>query len=209
MPTSELFWGWIVCAISVAGYIPVAIGGVKHPIEINVASYLIWFVLTAVVSYSGYKQRHPGWKMTLGWGAGNLTMVIIGLSIGGYSFNLGTAELLAIYGLAITFVVWSAVGAIKRLWSPRILFIGSVAADIISYYPQLKQYFEPHEHPTAWMVSGWLMWWTGSFANILLVERLPQKIWIKPQKILVFVEQSAISLESAILILFTTFVMLH
>ncbi len=146
-------------------------------------------------------------------------MLILGIWIGGYTFNLGAGETIALYGIVGTISVWTVVGQTTGKWSPRILYLGGILAEAFSYYPQWKQYLLPHDPPTRWMLYGWCISMVGVGINILLVERLLNKLlmakgnyqihYSKPKSLLSILEESAFSLENCLLGNFTIFLMIQ
>src|SRR5258708_38193003 len=129
MPRHTEAWSWVVLFFVVLGYVPLAIGGWQHPKEMNIAVYSLWVILASMMTYSTKKQGFS-WKMPLGWTLGNVFMVIFAFLRGGCTFNLGPAEAAALYGIVVTLAVWIAVGTVTKKGSPRILLLGSIAADI-------------------------------------------------------------------------------
>lgn len=203
----ESFWSWFVFLGAIGGYVPMVIGGWQHPADINVASYALWFVLSSTFLYSIIAQRQPGWRLPLGWIVGNVAMIVLGLARGGYTFNLGPAESIALFGLVLVIGTWAAVGTVTKRWNARILYLGSVAVDIVSFYPQLKQYLLPHDPPSGWTLIGWCLFFAGAALNLFAVERFVHKLVQKKQKALLTLEQSALSLENSIFIAITALVM--
>ncbi len=218
MPPSNRLWSWIVFGFSAGGYMPVALGGMQHPREINMASYGIWTIISCMMLYSSYRERFAGWWMPLGFLAGNVTMIGLGFLMGGYTINLGPAEMVSIYGIVTVLSVWVAVGTVTKQWSNHILLLGTIATDIASFYPQLKQYLLPHERPTALLIIGWCLFASGAFVNFVFVERLFAKLGMSEasymqlygknaKSILLILEESAFSVENCVLIIITIFVM--
>jgi hypothetical protein len=117
----------------------------------------------------------------------------------------------------VTLSVWVAVGTIIKRWSHRILFLGGVSADILSFYPQLKQYLLPHEPPTHLMMFGWCLWILMAFINVSIVEEFFKKLLMaearyqraygKPRNRWLIAEESIFSLENAIFMIVTVLVM--
>lgn len=210
MPRSQQLIGWVVFAFSAGAYIPLAIGGLQHPEEINIASYSLWLILSSMLLYSSRAQDFAGWRMPLGFFIGNSSMLVLAFALGGYKFNLGLTEIVVLYGMigAIAFATVRWMQGHKGD-VPRILFLGSVAADILSFYPQLKQYLEPHDAPTYWMLLGWAMWIVGAFINVALVEKMVQKLWNKSKSPFLVLEESAFSLENGLFMIATVVVMIH
>jgi hypothetical protein len=210
-------WSLVVLLLSAGAYIPLAIGGYSHPTEINVASYSLWMIISGMFLYSSHSQGFAGWRMPLGFFIGNGSLLTLGLAHGGYTFNLGPAETIALYGIIGTISVWAAVGLTTKKWKPRILFLGGIIIDVLSFYPQLKQYLLPHESPTTWMILGWSLWVLGAFINIVLVEKLFKKLTMtktmyeksygKTKKPLLVLEESAFSVENCLFMFITIIVM--
>ncbi|MBI5004498.1 hypothetical protein HZC00_05405 [Candidatus Kaiserbacteria bacterium] len=108
-------------------------------------------------------------------------------------------------------------GGITGKWNPRILFLGSVMVDVLSFYPQVKQYLLPHDPPTNWLLLGWGMMLAGAIVNIVFVEGFFPKLWMsrtkywttfkKNKNLSSIFEESALSLENSILMIGTIFVM--
>lgn len=219
MSRLQKFWGWVVFIFGVCANVPIAIGGWQHPIEINMASYSIWLIISGMLLYSSHSQGFAGWRMPLGFFFGNSSLLVLGFIRGGYTFNLGFAEIIALYGVIGTLSLWVAVGTVTKRWSPRILFLGGVTADILSFYPQLKQYLLPHEPPTNLMISGWCLWILMAFINIFLVEEFFKKLTMtkmvyerlyeKSKNALLIIEESIFSLENFIFMIATVFVMVR
>jgi hypothetical protein len=90
---------------------------------------------------------------------------------------------------------------------------------MISYYPQFKQYLLPHELPSRLMIVGWGLWLLMGFANIIVVESFIgklvtpkaayERVYGKPKKLGLIVEESAFSLENALFIFVMTLVMIR
>lgn len=219
MPRRQEFWGWIVFILGAGAYLPIAIGGWQHPAEVNIASYSIWLIISGMLLYSSHSQGFAGWRMPLGFFFGNGSLLVLGFTRGGYTFNLGPAETLALYGVIGTLSVWVAVGTMMKKWKPRILFLGGVTADILSFYPQLKQYLLPHEPPTDLMILGWCLWILMAFINIILVEEFFKKLMMtramyerhyeKPKDALLIAEESIFSIENGVFMIVTVLVMIR
>lgn len=208
----------LVFFFSFGAYVPLAIGGWQHPEELNIATYGAWAILTLVLTYSAFVQRYEGWILTFGFFFGNLGMVILGLRRGGYTFNLGFAEYTALYG----FIGVVAIATIRRLQGhkgnlPRWLYVGGVLADIASFYPQIMQYLAPHPAPTSWIFVGYAMFLTGVVLTTVFVEQLFAKLRMdesqyelkhgKKKSIVSIFEESFFSLENAILLPITIYLM--
>lgn len=212
-------WGWVVFGLALGGYLPVAIGGWRHPVEINLASYSIWFIITGMMLYSSRSKGFSGWRMPFGFLFGNVALLTLGLVRRGSTFNLGPAEIIGLYGVIIVLVAWVSVGTLTKRWNARILYYGAIATDMISYYPQFKQYLLPHELPSRLMIVGWGLWLLMGFANIIVVESFIgklvtpkaayERVYGKPKKLGLIVEESAFSLENALFIFVMTLVMIR
>ncbi len=217
MARSPSFGALVVFAFSIGGYVPLSIGGWQHPSEMNLAAYGIWLIIAALLVYSSWKQGFAGLLLPFGFCVGNSWMLALGLWRGGYTFNLGQAEAFALYGLVLTLSLWAAVGTKTGTWSPRILYLGAISAEAISYYPQWKQYLVSHERPTWWLLAGWCISMTGVLVNIVFVEGLPGKFMMtderywhlhpKEKRLLPIFEESAFSIENLTLGSFTIFLM--
>ena len=212
-------WSWLVFFVSIGAYVPLAVGGWQHPIEINIAAYGLWLTLAVMFAYSTHSQGFSGWRLPLGFLVGNGLMIGLGLARKGYTFNLGQAETTVLYGIIATLSMWIVVGTVKKKWDPRILYLGGIAADILSFYPQLKQYLLPHEPPTGWLIMAWTMFGIGTFVNFAIVESLFSKlimsaeryehVYEKEKRVLLILEESAFSVENFTFIVLTTLVMAH
>ncbi|MEK9180266.1 MAG: hypothetical protein AAB897_02545 [Patescibacteria group bacterium] len=215
--TNAEVWSWAVFAISVGAYIPLAIGGWLHQKELNIACYSIWLILALMMVFGSFKQGFAGWRMPLGWTLGNGSLVIFSLAIGGYTFNLGPAETIVIYGIIGTLALFVAVGTMTKKWNPRILLLGSIAADVLSFYPQMKQYLQPHEPATWLMISGWWLFLLAALANAFFVEEFAKKLLMGEAEYVIaygrakntcrIIEESLLSLENSSLIFVTIVVM--
>lgn len=208
---------WIVFLLGTGGYIPIIIGGIAHPTEINIATYGLWLILCSLIAYSSRKQHFVGWFMPFGWVVGQAGIITVALCIGGYTFNLDAEEMIVFYGIIVTLSVWVIVGQQTKKWNPRILFWGGVIADILSFYPQIKQYLAPHDAITLWLVLGWSMFIADMFINLIFLERLPQKLAMPKEKyrakygeqknIFLLLESSFLGLENIILLSLTLWLM--
>lgn len=215
----ELFWSWVVFILGVGAYVPIALGGWQHPKEINIALYSIWFIISTMLLYSSLARGFAGWRMPFGFLIGNVLLLALGFIRGGYTFNFGPVETVALYGVVVTLSLWVAVGTVRKEWNSRIIFIGGITADILSFYPQLKQYLLPHEPATQLMMLGWYLWIIMAFINVIVVEEFIKKlvmnelayasIYGKSKKFWLIVEESAFSLENTVFIVVTVLVMTH
>jgi len=216
----EKFWIWAVFFISIGAYVPLLIGGWKHPVEINIPTYSLFAIITAMMFFSAKAQGFTGWRLPLGWFIGNISMIGIAfIFLKGWTFNLGPQEIIILYGLAVVFGAWITLAQIQNKWNPRILFLGAILIDIASFYPLVKQYLLPHEPPTAWMLAGWFLAMVGPVISMIFVEKIIAKLYTKKEKyrefyqkeknIVGIFEESGASMENAILYLITFFMMLH
>lgn len=219
MPRNKEVWSWIVFVVAAGAYLPIMWGGWHHPKEINVASFSIWLIISSLLLYSTRDQGFAGWRLALAFFIGNGSLVAEGLLRGGYTFNLGPAEVVALYGVITTLSVWVAVGTITKKWQPRILYLGGVTADVLSFYPQLKQYLLPHEPPTPWMIAGWCMFILSTAINVIMVEEMFKKLFMpaseyaakyeKSKRPLLIFEESIFSLENCLFVAITVIVMVR
>ena len=216
----EKIWIWVVFFVSIGAYAPLLIGGWKHPIEINIATYSLFFIITAMMFYSAKVQGFVGWRLPLGWCIGNFLMLGMAfVFLKGWTFNIGAQEIIALYGLAIVFGAWITMAQIQNKWNPRILFLGAILIDIASFYPLVKQYLLPHEAPTTWMLIGWFMALLGPILSMIFVEKIFTKIFMKrdeykelyqkEKSITLIIEESGASLENAILYFITFLTMIR
>jgi len=200
-------WNWVVFACGFGGYVPLAIGGWEHPIELNMATFSLWAILSIMMFYSAYLQKYDGWYMPLSWAFGNVSLLVFAVFLPGTTFNLGHSETIALFGLITVIGAWVVIGQITRRWNHRILFLGSILVDVFSFYPQLKQYLLPHEAPTVWLLIGWTLFLLSALCNLLFVERLFFKLRQTGRKLLPALEESALSIENIVLIAITIGVM--
>ncbi len=207
MPQTNTFWYRVVMIVAVLGYVTLAIGGYTHRSELNIASYGIWLVLSAMMAYAAKKQKLPIYHMVMTWVIGNGLMIVFSLAVGGYTYNLEVAGTIAIYGIGLTFAAWGAIAAITKKTNSRILFLGAIASDIASFYPQLKQYWQPHEPATRWMYAGWILWIVASIIQTLCIDRFPYHWMAKEKSRLLLLEESAPALENSLLLIVTTILM--
>lgn len=199
--------GWFVFVLGIGGYISIGIGGWRHPVELNIATYSLWAMLSVILFCSMYFQKHEGLYMPLSWILGNAFLVILAAFLPESTFNLGQSETIVLYGLVTVVGTWVVVGQTTKRWSHRILFWGSIIIDIISFYPQLKQYFLPHEPPTLWLLMGWACFLLSVSCNLFLLGRLFFTLRPTNEKRLLLAEESALSIENIVLIIITMVVM--
>jgi hypothetical protein len=219
MSDTRQFWSWAVLILGAGAYVPLMIGGWQHPVEVNVAAYSLWLLLSLVFVYSFRDQGFAGWRMPLAFAVGNSSMLILGFVRGGYTFNLGSAEAVVLYGLIGTVCLWLVIGSTMGNWNSRILYWGGILVDILSFYPQLKQYLLPHEPPTVGLLVGWGLWVAIALINVFLVERLftklrltkeqYEKVFAKTKNPFLILEESAFSLENGFFMIVTIFVMVR
>lgn len=176
--TSVKILGWIVFAIGLGAYVPLIIGGWSHPLETNLACFMIWVALAITLCYSQIVQKYDGWRIQVAYAIGNIIVVVIALARGGYTINIGLQEAIALYGFVITVCTWAAVGAKTKRWNPEILYLGTVTVDMVSFYPQLKQYLQPHEPASTWCLVAWSMFGLAMLINFSLVEQLFRRLFL-------------------------------
>jgi hypothetical protein len=218
MPRNNGLWNWVVLVVTVGGYVPLVIGGLHHHSEINLAAYSLWAIAMAMAFGSAFYMKYDTWRLALGFFIGNVTMIILGLSVGGYTFNLGKSETLSLYTIVAALSIWGAIGTVTKKWNNRLLLFGAIASDVISFYPQLMQYLKPHERPTSMLLVGWTFWALGAAISFIFVEKFFTKLMMskeeymrtfdKPSKnIASILEESAFSFENFALITITMWVM--
>ncbi len=149
---------------------PLAIGAIIHPAELNLPSYLLWLILTATMLYAQRKAKDPGWSMTLAFMLGNGVMVSLATFSPGYTFDIGLREGIGIFGIAGTVLIYALCGGAGKVRNPRILYRGLVVVDVSAYYPFLKQYLGPHDLPTIWFIVGCTLFLLGGITNLIKVE---------------------------------------
>ncbi|MFA6106041.1 MAG: hypothetical protein WC725_05635 [Patescibacteria group bacterium] len=107
MEKQDKFWIWLVFFISIGAYVPLLIGGWKHPVEINIATYSLFAIITAMMFYAAKIQGFNGWRLPLGWCIGNILMLGMAfVFLDGWTFNIGSQEIIALYGLAVVLSRW-------------------------------------------------------------------------------------------------------
>ncbi len=206
---SQKIWGWIIFALGIGGYVSIGIGGWLHPVELNMATYSLWAMLSVTLFFSMYLQKHEGWYMPLSWIFGNVFLVVLAAFLPESTFNLGQSEAIVLYGLVTVIGTWVVVGQVTKRWNHRILFWGSIITDVLSFYPQLKQYLLPHEPPTLWLLMGWACFLLSVSCNLFLLGRLFFKLRPTDEKRLSLAEESALSIENIVLIIITIVVMMR
>ena len=218
MPRNNGFWNWVAVFVPVCGFVPLVIGGIHHHSEVNLAAYSLWTIAMAMAFGSAFYMRYDTWRLALGFLIGDAAMIILGLSVGGYTFNLGKSETLSLYTIVAALSIWGAVGTITRKWNNRLLLFGAIASDVVSFYPQLMQYLKPHERPTSMLLVGFALWALGAVISFIFVEKFFTKLTMskeeymrtfnKPSKsIASILEESAFSFENFVLITITMVVM--
>jgi hypothetical protein len=207
MPTTNKFWYQLVMAIAALGYICIAIGGYFHRSELNIASYSVWLVLSAMMAYSSKKQNLSSFHMVMSWVIGNAALIVFSLAIGDYTYNLDAGGTIAFYGVISTFAVWGAAASITKKFNSWILFYGVIMTDCASFYPQLKQYYYPHEQATPWMYAGWILWVVAAAIQLVHVDKFIANWRAKTASRLKLLETSATSLENGIMLIITTIMM--
>lgn len=215
---SQKVWPWVVFLLSCGGYVPLSIGAYLHPAELNMSTYSLWAILSVLMTYSAVQQKYPGWMMQFGWLVGNVLMLSVACYMQQFIFNLGMSETIALYGIILVVGVWVTIGKMTGKMDPRILFLGTVFVDMLSFYPQLKQYLLPHEAPTMWLLFGWVMFLFGTFCNLIWVERLFLKLLTpngtyetrfgETKRVIAIIETSALSIENLILLALTLWIMM-
>ena len=198
-----------VIALSAGGYIPILIGGFIQPSEVNLATYELWTIIVLLMLYSSIQQKQE-WILPFAWAIGNISTIVILFAFPRkWMFNLGDAESVALYGIVIVVGTWATVGGITKHWNPRILFLGSVAVDVASFYPVIKQYLLPHALPTEFLLLGWTMFILGAFINLVFVDEFIGKVIRKEENLWSLVEKSALSLENIFFLSLTTLLMMR
>ena len=195
----------MVFLITVIAYAAIITGAILHPSENNLATWIIWMMLSSTFLYAQIKEGHAGWQMALGYLIGNVAMLFIAWFVGDYTFNLGPAESIALFGFIGAVVVWTIIGITTKKWDSRLLYFGSVLADLASFYPMWKQYITAHEAISTVGLIGWIGFFIGAFVNAVWVEHCVYKFMLSPsayretygvkKRALRIVEESLLSLE--------------
>lgn len=170
MSTSKL--GWVVFMIFITATICFIIGGINRPEEINIYSWSSWLLLSILFLWSCKAQGFANWRMPLAFVIANIAILILAFYQGGYTTNLTTAEVTVFFCVLTTLSVWIYVGKTKNIWSPRIIFWGSIISDLATYYPQTKQYWGPNPIPGRWTMIGWAFALTAYTIQIFLVDKV-------------------------------------
>jgi hypothetical protein len=213
-------WKALVFLVSCGAYVPLVIGGHQHPEELNLATYLAWTALTAMLSYSAWVQKFEGWSLQLGFFVGNSTMALLGLCQGGYTFNLGPGESVVLYGLIGT-VAFATIRWFQGHTedAPPIIYRGAVLSDILSFWPAVKQYLGENDPPSDLTLLGFIMFLCGIVLSIIFVEKPLQKFFTDPEvfkteygkgkTVLSVFEPSFFSIENVILLPLVIYHMTH
>lgn len=175
MENNTKLWSVVSFLLNGGAYVPLAIGAIIHPAELNLPSYLLWLILTATMLYAQRKAKDPGWSMTLAFMLGNGVMVSLAPFSPGYTFDIGLREGIGIFGIAGTVLIYALCGGTNKARNPRILYRGMIAVDISAYYPFLKQYLGSHEPATWWFILGCALFLMGAITNLVKVENFFMK----------------------------------
>ena len=213
---SQQAWAWRAFSVSALAYLPLVVGALLEPDQINVSSWGLWVVLAGLFTWSAWAQGHESWRMALGYFLGNITIVLLALYQGGYTLNLGLGEVTVIFTLVVTTGFWGTHGLITRKQKPAILYFGCIAADVLSFYPQIKQYWGPNDTP--WLaLGGWLIIILGVGINLFLAEEFLKKVRMpsgeyertygKARQWCDIIQESAFSLDQFVLVPATLCVM--
>ncbi|HEX7724563.1 MAG TPA: hypothetical protein VF438_02395 [Candidatus Paceibacterota bacterium] len=218
MPSTKLL-GWIVFATGLGAYVPLIVGGWSNPSETNIACFGIWVVLSVTLCFCQRVQKYDGWRIQVAFAIGNIIVVFVALARGGYTFNIGAQETIALYGFAIIVCLWAAIGAATKKWNADILYLGTITVDFVSFYPILKQFLEPHQSASVWGITGWIMFGLAALINFAFVEQLfkrlftnaedYEKIFEEPKSNVKIWKASAFSLENFTLIVITVTLMIQ
>jgi hypothetical protein len=173
------FFRWSALALILGAYVPLVIGGWQQPADINIVCYAIWTFLALLAAYSMRRLRYDGWPLMVGCVIGDLVMLILGLRLGG-AFSLDTTAAIGLSGIALTLAVWTTYGQISKRWEPRILYLGLIATDVLSFIPMGIQLFLPHPPPTVFCLVGWSCWTAGYAINVFGIDRLVTKLRMAP-----------------------------
>ena len=197
-----------ICLVTLMllGNLFMIIAGWQRPEEANMASYMLWLIITVTYLYTSWKLKLP---KSLGYAfiAGNLLLIAFALARGGYTFNLGVAEYTSLFTLVTGISCWAAYGAVTKRWDARLLLLATIAADVLSFYPQNKQYFGPNDPPSYLLFTGLGIWVLSMLYNIIFIDKFFQKLVDGDEKKGTVILNSMISIENFFLLLVTMYVM--
>jgi hypothetical protein len=133
--------------------------------------------MASMLLFSELWGRNPGWRISCAFVIGDIGLILLGLFHGGYTFNLGLSEIVVLYGIIITIGSFVTYGFITKRVEEYILYFGGVAVDLISFYPQAKQYLLPgHDRLSVMSLCGWIGWMIGITISIIFVEEFFRRL---------------------------------
>lgn len=213
---SQRAWAWRAFYVTALAYVPIFVGAIFEPEQLNLVAWFLWIILAGLFMWSSKAQGYWVWRMSLGYLVGNTAIISLALCQGGYTMNLGESEMITLVTLVTTIGYWAAHGLVTKKHSPAILYLGCIAADVLSVYPQVKQYWGPNDTP--WFaLGGWLLFILGAAINLLLAEEFVKKlsmtraehfrVYGAEKNILGIIQESALSLDQLFLVTITACVM--
>ena len=202
--------GWSVFALTLLAYIPLGLGSWNKPAEFNMPSFLAWVLLAGQFLFATHSQGFDGWRMPFGYFIGNIGVVIVMLYRGGYTMNLTFTEHILFGGTILVGTIWFICYQRSKKSNPRILYFGNILVDMISFYPQIKQFAGVHDPVSLKTLLGWAMFLLIAVINVFVVERFMKKIAMKDReyefafnrkkRVMSILEESLFSIEQSIFI---------
>ena len=195
----------ILIVLIMAGNMFIIAAGWQHPEESNMASFMLWLIISTAYLFSSWKLKLP-LSLGVAFIIGNILLISCALLRGGYTFNLGPAEYIALFSVIIGITCWAAYGTIRKKWDARLLLLGTIAADVLSFYPQNKQYFGPNEAPSYLLFLGMGTWVFSMAFNIVFIDKFFQNMFDGKEKRWSILLNSTVSIENFCLLLVTIWV---
>ena len=188
------------------GNLLLMIAGWKHPEEANIASYVMRLFISSTYTFSCWWLKS---SMALGYAfiIGNIFLLSTTLIRGGHTINIGAVETIGLFSILISMLIFSTYGAITKKWDGRILLCGTITSDVLSFYPQYKQYLDPNDPPSYFLLLGLLVWALAMLHNIVLVQKTVQRIRLGNEKVSKVLLDAAISVENFVLLLLAIYIM--
>lgn len=164
----------LIVAIAL-GNLMLILAGWNTPEEANLASYTLWLLISMSYTYGCIRMNE---SRSLGYAFffGNVFLIGFALLRGGWTFNLGLAESIGFISLTMVVGGWGTYGLIYGTWRGEWLLAGTIFTDVLSFYPQNKQYFGPNEPPSAFLFIGLSLFALSMLYNIVFIEKTVQKI---------------------------------
>ena len=195
----------ILITLIAFGNLMLVLAGWQNPYEANMASYILWLLISCSYTYGCLKiKESPSLGYAFFWG--NVLLITFALLRGGWTFNLGLAEAVAFLSLGTVVSAWTTYGLIKKKWKYEWLLMGTIFTDVLSFYPQNKQFFGPNEAPSMFLFMGLGLFALSMLYNLAFIEQTIQKIKAGEPLTRVILT-SGIATENLILLCVTMYVM--